>query len=192
MHHATAIVETDTIGPETNVWAYAHVMPGAIVGNRVNIGDHAFVEGGAVIGDNVTLKNCVCVWEGITIEDDCFIGPAVTFTNDRNPRSPRMDAAAQRYAERDNWLAKTVVRRGCSIGAASTICPGLDLGTFSMIAAGSVVTRDVPAFALVMGSPARRVADVCSCGQRLPGKFDDCDCEACGETATQRVQRGFK
>ena len=167
-------------------------MRGAVVGNRVNIGDHAFIEGGAVIGDNVTIKNGVCIWEGVAIEDDCFIGPGVIFTNDRHPRSPRMEVARQRYSNKESWLVKTVVRQGCSVGAGAVICPGVDLGTFSMIAAGSVITRDVPAFALMKGTPARRVADVCSCGQRLSGKFDEVSCEACGETAAERVQRGFK
>ncbi|MEO8270926.1 MAG: hypothetical protein ABI557_14480, partial [Aureliella sp.] len=98
MIHPTALVETEQIGDSTNVWAYAHVMQGARIGNQVNIGDHAFVEGGAVIGDRVTLKNRVCVWEGVTIEDDVFVGPCVTFTNDKNPRSPRMAKVRERYA----------------------------------------------------------------------------------------------
>jgi acetyltransferase-like isoleucine patch superfamily enzyme len=187
MIHRTALVETEDIGQSTNVWAYAHVMQGAQIGANVNIGDHAFVEGGAKIGNNVTLKNRVCVWEGITIEDDVFVGPCVTFTNDKHPRSPRMQKVQQRYASRDNWLVPTLVRRGCSIGAAATIVPGIELGTFCMVAAGAVVTKNVPAFALVCGSPAKHVADVCSCGQKLNGRFDQATCTHCAETPAERM-----
>lgn len=167
-------------------------MSGATIGNWVNIGDHAFIEGGAVIGDRVTIKNGVCIWDGITIADDCFIGPGVMFTNDTYPRSPRMEIVADRYADRLQWLSETKVRRGCSIGARAVICPGVDLGTFGMIAAGSVVTGDTQAFALMVGSPAKHVADVCSCGRPLSGRFDRSDCKHCGETAAERVQQGFK
>ncbi len=188
MFHPTAIIETDEIGSGTHVWAYAHILSGASVGRHVHIGDHAFVEGGAVVGDNVTLKNHVCVWDGITIEDDVFVGPRVTFTNDRHPRSPRMASARRRYATRALWLERTVVRRGCSIGAAATICPGIELGEFSMIAAGSVVTRSVPPFSLVMGCPAKKVGDVCTCGWKLTGPFSTTDCEHCGEMASSRAK----
>lgn len=187
MIHRTALVETEHIGDSTNVWAYAHVMQGARIGSNVNIGDHAFVESGAVVGSNVTLKNRVCVWEGVTIEDDVFVGPCVTFTNDKNPRSPRMEKVRQRYASRDGWLLPTLVRRGCSIGAAATIVPGIELGAFSMIGAGAVVTKSVPPFALVCGSPAKRIADVCSCGQKLCGPFEQVKCEHCGETPADRI-----
>lgn len=188
MIHRTALVETEYIDDSTNVWAYAHVMQGARIGSNVNIGDHAFVEGGAVIGSNVTLKNRVCVWEGITIEDDVFVGPGVTFTNDKHPRSPRMEKVRQRYASRAVWLVPTLVRRGCSIGAAATIVPGIELGPFCMIGAGSVVTKSVPAFALVCGGPAKHVADVCSCGQKLDGDYDQTSCQHCGETAVERIE----
>ena len=98
------------------------------------------------------------------------------------------DLAKQRYAEKANWLETTLVRRGCSIGAAATICPGIKLGRYSMIGAGSVVTQDVAPFQLVIGSPARRVYDVCSCGQKLPGHYLKADCLACGETVAKREQ----
>ena len=187
MIHPKALVDdANAIGPETNVWAYAHVMAGARVGNHCNIGDHVFVEAGAVVGNNVTLKNHVLIWEGITIEDDVFVGPGVIFTNDPFPRSPRMPSAKQRYARKSNWLVPTVVQRGCSIGAAATICPGIKLGNYSMIAAGSVVTKDVDPYALVVGSPARRVHYVCSCGQKLAGHFLRTDCQVCGETGAER------
>ncbi len=186
MIHRTALVETEDIGESTNVWAYAHVMRGARIGCNGNIGDHAFIEGGAEIGNNVTLKNGVCVWDGIKIEDDVFVGPGVMFTNDKNPRSPRMEKVRSRYSSREGWLVPTIVRRGCSIGAAATIVPGLELGAFSMIGAGAVVTRDVPAFALVCGSPAKRIADVCSCGQKLAGTFEAVCCDVCGESPADR------
>lgn len=189
MIHPLAIVDdVGAIGEGTNVWAFAHVMAGASVGRCCNIGDHAFIESGASIGDNVTLKNQVLVWEGITIEDDVFVGPAVVFTNDRYPRSPRMATASQRYRDKQAWLETTSVRRGCSIGAASTICPGLELGRYSMIAAGSLVTKDVEPYSMVMGSPARPVSNICSCGHKLPGHYSRADCMACGETAAMRRQ----
>lgn len=187
MIHRTALVETELIGESTRVWAFAHVMQGAQIGNHVNIGDHAFVEGGAIIGDRVTLKNRVCVWDGVTIEDDVFIGPCVTFTNDKNPRSPRMANVQSRYASRSGWLSPTVVRRGCSIGAAATIMPGIELGAYCMIGAGAVVTKNVPPYALVCGFPAKQVADVCGCGQKLSGLYNQTTCFHCGETADDRL-----
>ena len=187
--HPQALVETDQIGSGTSIWAFAHVMQGAKIGCNVNIGDHAFVEGGATIGNNVTVKNQVCVWEGVTIEDDAFIGPRVTFTNDRYPRSPRMAEAQARYSSRENWLATTIVRKGCSIGAAATICPGIELGPYCVIGAGAVVTRDVPAFALMLGSPARQSGVVCTCGQPLAEAFDVALCRFCGETGANRMSK---
>jgi UDP-2-acetamido-3-amino-2,3-dideoxy-glucuronate N-acetyltransferase len=187
--HPLALVESEQIGSGTCVWAFAHVMSGAKIGSNVVIGDHSFVESGACIGNNVTVKNHVCVWEGITIEDDVFIGPRVTFTNDRFPRSPRMADAISRYSNKANWLEFTVVRKGCSIGAAATICPGVELGRYCVIGAGAVVTRDVPPFSLMLGIPARQTADVCTCGKPLKGKFDSENCSCCGETAAERSKK---
>lgn len=189
MIHPQAIVDSDCVGHGTTVWAFAHVVSGARIGNNVKIGNHAYVEGGAVIGNNVTLKNNVCVWEGITIEDDVFVGPNVTFTNDKYPRSPRMPAAKKRYESTRNWLARTTVRQGCSVGANATILPGLELGAYSMIAAGAVVTRDVAPFTLVAGTPAMQRANVCTCGQILAGDYDSTTCHECGETAEVRIRR---
>lgn len=186
MIHSKAIVESTEIGEGTNVWAYAHVMPGARIGCNSNIADHVFVEGGASIGNNVTLKNNVCVWDGVKIEDDVFVGPSVTFTNDRHPRSPRMEHARIRYSSRD-WLSETVVHRGCAIGAAATICPGIELGAFSVIGAGAVVTKNVAPFSLVLGTPAKKVGDVCMCGRPLNGCFDQSTCAHCGQTASDRL-----
>lgn len=187
--HPQALVETDEIGDGTAIWAFAHVMKGARIGSQCNVGDHAFIETGAEVGNRVTIKNQVLIWEGIKIEDDVFIGPRATFTNDRFPRSPRMPEAAQRYQSRDGWLSPTIVRRGCSIGAGAIICPGIELGAYSVIGAGAVVTRNVPPFALVVGNPAREIAHVCSCGQRLNGSWDSVRCDQCGEEGYNRAYR---
>ena len=165
MIHATAIVETEKVGEGTNVWAYAHLMSGAVVGENCNIGDHTFVEGGASIGNGCTIKNGCLIWEGVSIGDGVFLGPGVIFTNDQFPRSPRLDAAKNRYESKD-WLSPTTVEQGCSIGAGAVICPGVKLGAYSMIGAGSVVTRDVPPHALVIGNPAKQAGLVCKCGKR--------------------------
>ncbi len=192
MIHPQALVDdAQAIGGDTHVWAFAHIMSGARVGSGCNIGDHAFIESGAVVGNRVTIKNHVLIWEGVTIEDDVFVGPRVTFTNDRYPRSPRMPAARSRYADKTEWLLPTVVRQGASIGAASTLCPGIELGPYSMVAAGAVVTRDVEAYSLVLGSPARHVHYVCSCGHKLAGHYLQFDCPNCGETAAARCSHPF-
>ena len=156
--HPAALVESDDIGAGTRVWAFAHVMRGARVGRNCNVGDHAFVEAGAKVGDNVTLKNNVCVWAGVTLEEGVFVGPNATFTNDRYPRSPRMPEASHRYSSPELWLSTTVVERGASIGANVTIVPGVRIGRYSMIAAGALVTADVPPFALMVGGPGAKWA----------------------------------
>jgi UDP-2-acetamido-3-amino-2,3-dideoxy-glucuronate N-acetyltransferase len=145
--HPQALVESEKIGRGTRVWAFAHVLPGAVVGSDCNVCDHTFIENDVVIGDRVTIKCGVQIWDGIRIEDDAFIGPNVTFTNDPMPRSRQHLA---RYPV-------TTVRAGASIGANATILPGLTIGRLAMVGAGSVVTRSVPAHAVVLGNPARIV-----------------------------------
>ena len=184
--HPAALVETDDVGPGTRIWAFAHVMPEVHIGSNCNVGDHAFLESGASIGNNVTIKNNVCIWMGITLEDDVFVGPNTAFTNDRNPRSPRMSEAVERYTSPDQWLLPTVVERGASVGANATILPGVRIGRYSMIGAGALVTADVPPFALMIGSPARRVGDLCRCGQKLAGCYHTSVCDYCGETPQKR------
>ena len=184
--HSLALVETAAIGGGTRVWAFAHVMAGARVGRDCNIGDHAFIEAGAEIGDRVTLKNNVCVWAGVTLEDDVFVGPNVAFTNDRFPRSPRMNEVGVRYSSPDKWLETTVVGRGASIGANATILPGVRIGRYSMVAAGAVVTADVEPHALVVGAPARQVGHVCRCGRKLSESRPAVPCGYCGATPIDR------
>ncbi len=175
--HPAAICETDQIGDGTRVWAFAHVLDGAVVGRQCNIGDHAFIEGGAIIGDRVTVKNHVMIWDGVTVEDDVFLGPGMIFTNDLHPRSPRMPEAVERYSRRENWICRTRVCRGASIGAGAVILPGVTIGCYAMVGAGAVVTRDVPDHRLVFGNPARDVGRVCMCGSPLYGQAecDECD-----------------
>ncbi|MEX0612249.1 MAG: acyltransferase [Pirellulales bacterium] len=187
-YHPAALVESDQIGSDTCVWAFAHVMRGARVGSNCNLGNHVFVETGVSIGNNVTIKNNVCVWAGVTLEDDVFVGPNVAFTNDRYPRSPRMPQARERYAQTERWLLPTVVEQGASIGANATILPGLRLGRYCMVAAGALVTADVSPFALVLGSPARRVGYLCRCGWKLVGSYWTATCDQCGETPETRCQ----
>lgn len=167
--HAQALVDTKSVGKGTNVWAFAHLLEGAVVGRDCNICDHCFVEGGARIGDGVTLKNGVCVWEGVTIEDYVFVGPGAMFTNDLYPRSPRNPKLGRKAGDK-SWMVKTLVREGASIGARATLVCGITVGRYAMIAAGAVVTKDVPDYALVAGCPARPVGHVCLCGRRLPAR----------------------
>jgi len=143
--HEQGICESDQIGSGTRIWAFAHVLPGARVGADCNICDGVFIEGGATVGDRVTIKSGVQLWEGVVLEDDVFVGPNATFTNDPFPRSRK-------------WLdeyPKTVVGHGASIGANATILPGVEIGRGAMVGAGAVVTRPVPPNAIVSGNPAR-------------------------------------
>ncbi len=174
--HPQAICESDSVGAGTRIWAFAHVMRGAVVGADCNLGDGAFVESGAVLGNRVTLKNQVMVWDGVTIGDDAFVGPGVIFTNDRFPRSPRMERVKERYSDPERWRSATYIARGASLGAGAVILPRVKIGEFAMVGAGAVVTRDVKPFQLVAGNPAVSRGWVCHCGMRLNV---DLVCEAC-------------
>jgi acetyltransferase-like isoleucine patch superfamily enzyme len=158
--HERALCESDDVGPRTRIWAFAHVMRGAHVGAECNIGESVFVEAGAWLGDRVTVKNGVQVWDLVTVEDDAFLGPNATLTNDPVPRAARRgDPSA---------FLPTRVRRGATIGANATIVCGVTIGEHALVGAGAVVVRDVPAHALVVGNPARRRGWICACGERLP------------------------
>jgi UDP-2-acetamido-3-amino-2,3-dideoxy-glucuronate N-acetyltransferase len=142
--HPAAIVESEQIGARTRIWAFAHVLPGAVIGTDCNICDHVFIENDVRIGDRVTIKSGVQLWDGVVLEDDVVIGPNATFTNDAFPRSKRPPPQ----------FLKTIIKAGASIGANATILPQLTVGRNAMVGAGAVVTQDVPANALVVGNPA--------------------------------------
>ncbi len=143
--HPQGICESTQIGARTRVWAFSHVLPGAVIGEDVNINDHVFVENDVMIGDRVTLKSGVQVWDGVRLGDDVFIGPNATFTNDPFPRSKQYPEA----------FTQTVIEDGASIGGGAVILPGIRVGRRAMIGAGAVVTKDVPPYAIVVGNPAR-------------------------------------
>lgn len=142
--HENALVESDNIGEGTRIWAFAHVLPKAVIGTDCNICDNVFIENDVIIGNRVTIKCGVQVWDGLVIEDDVMVGPNATFTNDLFPRS-----------KQPFELKKTYVRKGASIGANATILAGVEIGEGAMVGAGSVVTKSVPPRAVVVGNPAR-------------------------------------
>jgi UDP-2-acetamido-3-amino-2,3-dideoxy-glucuronate N-acetyltransferase len=155
--HPTAEVQTLQIGQDTNIWQFCVILKGATIGSNCNINCHVFIENEVVIGNNVTIKPGVQVWDGVTIESDVFIGPNVTFTNDTYPRSKQYPEA----------FAKIVIKQGASIGANATILAGIEIGAYALIGAGSVVTKDVPPHALVLGNPAKIVGRVDEKGNKI-------------------------
>jgi len=167
--HPRALCESETVGRGTRVWAFAHVLPGAVVGTDCNLGDHVFIEGGARVGNNVTIKNGVQIWDLVTLEDDVFIGPNAVFTNDLRPRSSLKRASSE--------LVPTVVRQGATVGANATVVCGTTIGPEAFVAAGTVVTSDVAGHGFVVGNPGRRVGWVCTCATRLPPSLVCGDCE---------------
>ena len=179
--HPTAIVESDRIGMGTKIWAFTHVMKGVEIGKNCNIGEHCFLESGVIVGNHSTIKNGNMLWEGVILDEGVFVGPQVCFTNDMFPRSQRFTQGSKRYINRE-WLLSTCLEKGASIGAGAVLLPGLTISTFAMVGAGSVVTSDVPAHALVIGNPARVRKWVCQCGQPLEFQQSSAICSKCGET----------
>src|SRR3970040_2249053 len=175
-HESSYVDDGAVVGNGTKIWHFCHVMPGAVIGERCNLGQNVVIMPGTHIGDNVKIQNNVSIYEGVILEDDVFCGPSCVFTNVLNPRS---------HVSRKHEYRQTVVRRGSSIGANATILCGVTLGEYAFIGAGAVVTTDVPAYALMVGVPARRVGGVCQCGERLhlagaPAGCQGCDCTVPG------------
>ncbi len=173
VHESSYVDEGARIGKGTKIWHFCHVMPGAVIGERCNLGQNVVVMPGTRIGNNVKIQNNVSIYEGVTLEDDVFCGPSSVFTNVLNPRS---------HVSRKHEYRPTLVKRGSSIGANATIVCGVTLGEYAFIGAGAVVTSDVPAYALMVGVPARRVGWMCQCGERLLPANGTATCAACGTT----------
>jgi acetyltransferase-like isoleucine patch superfamily enzyme len=172
--HPAALVESNSIGANTRIWAFVHVLKGAVIGNDCNICDHCYIEYGVTIGNHVTVKSGIYIWEGATIEDHVFLGPNVVFTNDIRPRSKQYITSV-----------KTLIKKGASVGANTTLLAGITLGEYCMTGIGSVVTRNVPAHALVYGNPAKIQGWVDEEGNKLTQVSDT---EWVSETGNQYVQ----
>jgi UDP-2-acetamido-3-amino-2,3-dideoxy-glucuronate N-acetyltransferase len=173
--HETAIIDEGcTIGEGVKIWHFSHVMPNCIIGDKCNIGQNVVISPDVVLGKNVKIQNNVSIYTGVICEDDVFLGPSMVFTNVINPRSA---------VNRKNEYAKTIVKKGASIGANATIVCGHDIGAFAFIGAGAVVTKNVPDYALLVGNPAKQIGWVSEYGHRL--NFDEKGIAICPETAQQ-------
>ncbi len=177
VHESSYLDPGAVVGKGTKIWHFCHVMPGAVIGERCNLGQNVVVMPGTRIGNNVKVQNNVSIYEGVVLEDDVFCGPSCVFTNVTNPRS---------HVSRKSEYRATLVRRGASIGANATIVCGSTLGEYCFIGAGAVVTSDVPAYALMVGVPARRVGWMCQCGNRLTVKDGTARCGSCGTGYRER------
>lgn len=176
VHQSSYVDDGAVIGSGTRIWHFCHVMPGAVIGDNCNFGQNVFIANGVKVGSNVKIQNNVSIYEGVILEDDVFCGPSCVFTNINTPRS-----AVNRRGQYD----QTLVKKGASIGANATIVCGHTIGEYAFIGAGAVVTRDIPAYALVFGNPAAQHGWVCSCGTRL--NFNYAFTSTCPECQTLYV-----
>lgn len=178
--HPTAIVENlENIGLDTKIWHWVHVMPNAQIGEGCILGQNVFVGNDVILGNNVRVQNNVSIYDAVVLEDDVFCGPSMVFTNVINPRSA---------IERKHEYLRTVVRKGASIGANATIICGNEIGEYAFVGAGSVITKPVKAFALVVGNPGKQIGWVSKAGQRL--QFDENQFAICEETGEKYSLKG--
>lgn len=172
VHESSYVDEPCEIGEGTHIWHFSHIMKDCKIGNNCNIGQNVVISPGVTLGNNVKIQNNVSVYTGVIAEDNVFMGPSCVFTNVINPRS---------HVSRKNEYRETRLGEGCSLGANSTIVCGHNVGKYVLVGAGSVVTKDIPDYALVVGNPARIIGYICNCGEKI--KFDSngqAVCDACG------------
>lgn len=175
--HETAVVDDGSnIGAGTKIWHFSHIMPGCVIGPQCNIGQNVVVSPRAILGSNVKIQNNVSIYTGVVCEDDVFLGPSMVFTNIINPRSA---------INRKDSYVKTLVKKGASIGANATVICGNTIGKYALIGAGSVVTKDIPDFALVVGNPSEQIGWVSEYGHRL--EFKESNMAICPESAQKYI-----
>lgn len=180
VHESSYIDEDVVIGEGTKIWHFCHVQKGARIGKNCSFGQNVNISNYVKIGDGVKVQNNVSIYEGVELEDDVFCGPSMVFTNDLTPRA--------KYPKGSAGYRYTLIKRGATIGANATIVCGHSLGEWSMVAAGAVVTKDVPSHALVAGTPAKQIGWVCECGQRLNTDFQ---CSVCNRKYRQ-IENGLE
>jgi len=175
IHQSAEVSLKARVGNGTKIWNLAQIREGAQIGENCIISKNVYIDFDVRIGNNVKIQNNVSIYHGTTIEDNVFIGPHVCFTNDKNPRAVNPDGTIKK--EEDWKISKILVKEGASIGANSTILPGITIGEFALIGAGSVVTKDVLKYAIVFGNPSRQVGYTCKCGKKLE---ENKKCKDCG------------
>ncbi len=171
--HPTAVVDEPVeIGEGSKIWHFSHIMAGAKIGKECNIGQNVFISSGVVLGNNVKVQNNVSIYDGVILEDDVFCGPSMVFTNVFNPRS---------FISRKKEFRRTLVMKGATIGANATIVCGNTVGQYAFIGASSVVTRDVPDYALVYGNPGKVKGWICRCAEEISFRSGKAECQVCGK-----------
>jgi len=179
VHPSSYVDEGASVDRGTKIWHFCHLMPGASVGQGCNIGQNVFIAAEVVVGHNVKIQNNVSLYTGVVVEDDVFLGPSMVFTNVVNPRS---------QVSRKDEYQPTLIKRGASIGANATVVCGVTVGAYAFVGAGAVVTRDVPAYGLVYGAPARLQGWMCECGLKLQFEAGQAVCAGCGLTYEKQGQ----
>lgn len=176
--HETSLIGSDTIvGKNTRIWQFCNIMNNVIIGRNCNIGSNVFIESGVQIGNDVKIKNNISIYKGVVCEDGVFLGPSCVFTNVINPRG---------FINKKDEFKQTIVKYGATIGANATIVCGNIIGSYAMVGAGSVVTKDIGDYELVMGNPAKKRGYVCQCGEKLIKREGKFFCQSCGKQYKQR------
>ena len=172
VHESSYVDSNAIIGKGTKIWHFSHIMSGCEIGEKCNLGQNVVISSGVKLGNNVKIQNNVSVYTGVICEDGVFLGPSCVFTNVINPRS---------FIERKSEYKSTIIKEGASIGANVTVVCGNNIGRFSLIGAGSVVTKDVPDYALIVGNPGKKIGYVCKCGEKIEFRDNKSVCKFCGK-----------